>query len=166
MHNGPIYLDPAFWVGVGLLIFLAVIIWKRVPAALAKQLDNRSAAIANELAEAKRLRTEAENLLSSYKTKAAEAEKEAADILAAARNEASQLEKESKVQLEALIARRTKMAEGKIRQAETTALAEVKSAAAEAAVAAAASLLGSRMDGAKASTMTDAAIRDLRARLN
>ena len=166
MHDGPVYLDPTFWVGVGLVLFLALIIWKKVPGVLAKQLDARAAAIAGELCEAKRLREEAQALLVTYQAKAKDAEQEAAAILATAKAEADQLQREGRQQLEALVARRTKMAEDKIRQAEATALSEVKAAAADAAIAAAGNLLSGRIDGAKASSMADAAIRDLRTRLN
>ena len=161
MH-GEFYQDPAFWSAVGLFLFLALIVWKKVPGVVGKMLDDRSAAIAQELFEAQRLREEAEDLLSSYKTKAAEAEREAEEIIALAKSEAVRLQEDGQKSLEALIARRTKMAEDKIAQAESTALAEVKAAAASAAV----SILGERVTGAKASSLTDASIRDLRAKLN
>lgn len=160
------YQDPTFWVGVGLVIFLAVVIWKKVPGVLGKQLDARAAAIAAELDEAKRLRQEAQALLVTYQKKAGEAEAEAAEILAAANAEAARLKTETADQLAALIARRTKMAEDKIAQAEASALADVKAAAAEAAIGAAARLMSDRIDGAKASSLADASIRDLRTRLN
>lgn len=166
MHHGPIYMDPTFWVGVGLVLFLLVIIWKKVPGVLAKQLDNRSAAIAAELDEARRLREEAQALLATYQSKAKDAEREAEDILAAARTEADRLQSESRVALEGLIARRTKMAEDKIRLAEASALTEVKTAAANAAVTAAGQILSSRIDGAKASEIASTSIRELRSKLN
>lgn len=166
MHDGPIYLDPTFWVGIGLVLFFAVVIWKKVPGVLAKMLDARAAAIAAELDEAKRLREEAQALLASYQKKAGEAETEAAEILAQARAEAERMQVEGRQALDALIVRRTKLAEDKIALAEATALADVKAAAADAAVTAAGALLTQRIDGAKSSAISDAAIRDLRTRLN
>ncbi|BCW90195.1 ATP synthase subunit b [Alphaproteobacteria bacterium SO-S41] len=166
MHEEPLLLQAEFWVAVGLFLFLAVIIWRKVPGVLAKMLDARAAAIATELDEAKRLREEAQALLVSYRAKAGEAETEAAAILAAARAEADRLQIEGRQSIEALIQRRTKMAEDKIAQAEASALADVKAAAADAAISAAGRLLTGRIDGAKASAISDAAIRDLRASLN
>ena len=52
--------DPEFWVGIGTLIFLGIVLWKRVPALLAGSLDARAAAIAKEIEEAGRLRAEAQ----------------------------------------------------------------------------------------------------------
>src|SRR5258708_9592910 len=64
--------DPEFWVGIGTLIFLAIVVWKRVPALIASSLDARAAAIAKELEEARRLRAEAEALLAEYQAKRSE----------------------------------------------------------------------------------------------
>lgn len=154
------------WVAVGVVLFIAVVLWFRVPAMGAKVLDARAATIARELDEAKRLRVEAEALLASYKTKTADAEREAAAILEGAKEEAALMQAEGRTQLEALIQRRTQMAEGKIRQAETDAVAEVKATAAKAAIGAAQAILAQRIDAPKANQIADAAIRDLRTRLN
>lgn len=165
MH-GPIHLDPTFYVGIGLVLFILVIVWRRVPHMLGAQLDARAAKIAGELDEAKRLRTEAEALLAAYQAKTGEAEREAAAILAGAKEEAERLQAEGRQALEQLIARRTALAETKIKQAEAEALAEVKAASADAAIAAARTILTNRIDGVKAGQLADASIRDLRARLN
>ena len=123
MHEDvPFYLDTHFWVAVGLFLFFALVIWKKVPGVLAKQLDARAAAISSELDEAKRLREDAAALLATYQAKAKEAEGEAAAILAAAQADAACLQAEGKAALEALVARRTKMAEDKIAQAEASAI--------------------------------------------
>src|SRR5207248_9931274 len=80
---------------------------------------------------------EAQALLEPHRGRQQEAEREAADILAGARAEADRLAVEAAAKMEEVLARRTKMAEAKIGQAETQALADVRAAAAEAAVAAA-----------------------------
>lgn len=158
--------EAEFWVAVGLFIFLGVVIWRGVPGVLGKMLDDRSAAIARELEEAKALRQEAETLLASYRAKTKDVESETAAILATAKAEAEQLQIEARAAADALIKRRTKMAEDKIAQAEASALAEVKATAAQAAITAAGKLLGDRITGDKATALADAAIRDLRSRLN
>ena len=106
--------NPEFWVGVGILIFLSVLLWQRVPAAIAKALDDRAAAIAKELAEAKRLREEAEALLAQYKEKRGKAEQEASTILTEAKAEAERFASESRAAITSQIARRAKYAEEKI----------------------------------------------------
>src|ERR1700680_1369731 len=129
--------DPEFWVGVGTLIFLVIVIWKRVPGLVANSLDARAAAIAKELEEARRLRSEAEALLAEYRKKRATAEPEASSILAEARAEATRFSAESRAATKAQIIRRGKQAEEKIATAEAHAVAEIRAAAVDAAIDAA-----------------------------
>ena len=97
-------------------------------------LDHRSARIKAELDEARRLRDEAGKLLAEYQRKQREAEREAEAIVADAKAEAERVAAEARVKMEEFVARRTKLAETKIGQAEAQALADVRAAAAEAAV--------------------------------
>src|SRR6202043_1326437 len=91
----------------------------------------------SELDEARRLREEAQALLAEFERKAGTAEREAEEIVANAMAEAERLPVEAKGRMEVFAARRTKMAGTKIAQAEAQALADVRAAAADAAVAAA-----------------------------
>ncbi len=96
-------------------------------------LDHRAARIKAELAEAARLRAEAEALLASFEKRRAEADAEAAAVVAQAHAEAEVLGKEAHERLAEFIQRRTKQAEEKIANAEVQALADVRAAAADAA---------------------------------
>ena len=62
-------LDQTFFAFVGLLIFLGIVVYLKVPGMMAKSLDDRADQIRNELAEAKRLREEAQHLLAEYQRK-------------------------------------------------------------------------------------------------
>jgi F-type H+-transporting ATPase subunit b len=64
------------------------------------------------------------------------------------------------------VARRTKMAETKIAQAEAQALADVRAAAAEAAVAAAEKILTQTVKGSVADNLITKGIADLKSKLN
>lgn len=110
-------------------------------------LDDRSAQIAKDLSDARRLREEAEALLAEYKQKRIDAEKEAGEIVARAKADAASYAEESKKKLGEAIERRTKQAETKIAQAEAAAAKDVRARAADLAVAAAASLLKDGMKG-------------------
>ncbi len=68
--------------------------------------------------------------------------------------------------MEEFVARRTKMAETKIAQAEAQALADVRAAAAEAAVAAAEKILTQTVKGSVADDLIDKGIADLKSKLN
>jgi F-type H+-transporting ATPase subunit b len=138
--------DPEFWVAVGTAIFLAILVWKRVPQMTANSLDSRASAIAREIDEAHRLRSEAEALLAQYRQKQAAAETEAQAILEEARAEAERFGTETRAAAAAQIARRVKQAQDKIAQAEAHAIADIRAAAADAAIAAAEKLIASRLD--------------------
>jgi len=134
---GGVFEDPTFWVGVGTALFVLVLVYMKVPAALGKVLDERAAAIKAELEEARRLRGEAAALLADYRKKTANAAEEAQAIIDAAKAAADRMAADAKVALQQQIDRRAKMAEQKIAQAEADAIAEVRTAATAAATAAA-----------------------------
>lgn len=160
------FLDPEFWIGVGFAIVLALLFYQRVPAFAAAALDARAVAIAKELDEAKRLRAEAQAILDSYKQKAGEIEREAEAIIAEARAEAERYANETREQLTAQIARRAKMAQDKIAQAEAHAMAEVRNAAADAATAAAEKLIAARVDDSRAEALIAQSVGELGGKLN
>ena len=158
--------EPETWVAVAFVIFVGILIKLGVPNLLFKVLDDRSARIKAELDEALKLRKEAEAVLADYRRKQSEAEQVAVSIIENARVEAERLAMEAKTKVEDFIARRTKMAESKIAQAEAQALADVRAAAADAAVAAAEKILMDTTHGPAAEALVAQGIRDLKAKLN
>ena len=157
--------DAAFWATIALFIFIGVVLYLKVPGMIGKALDGRIKAIEGELAEAERLRLEAKFLLEEYESKRQAAATEAESIVAAAREEAFRLTAEAKISLEQLVARRTKAVEDKIAQAESQAVAEVRSRSADVAVEAARVLLTKQMSS-KGGALIDAAIKDVGSKLN
>jgi len=153
--------EGEFWVGVGFVLVVALLLWKGVPAMVGKMLDQRSAGIAAELEEARRLSAEAAALLAEYKRKAAGAEAEAAAILKEAQADATRFAAEARASLKAQIERRGAAAQDKIAQAEAAAVNEIRGLAADAAVAGAEKLIAARMDAAKASKLIQDSIAGL-----
>lgn len=158
--------EGEFWVAVGFVLVIALLVWKRAPAMAAKFLDARAAAIAAELDEARRLNAEAAALLNDYRKRAAGAEAEAEHILAEARAEAARYAEDSRKALAGQIERRAAAAQDKIAQAEMAALNEIRALAADAAVAAAQKLIVARLDEARAGKLVAGAIKDLGDKLN
>jgi F-type H+-transporting ATPase subunit b len=158
--------DPEFWVALAFVIFMGILVKFGVPKMALSALDERSDRIKQALDEAHRLRSEAQAVLTQYQKKREEAEKEAQAIIVSARVEAERLAGEAKGKVEEFIARRTKMAESKIAQAEAQALADVRAAAADAAVAAAEKILVQTTHGAAAESLIAKGISDLKAKLN
>ena len=158
--------DPEFWVALAFVIFIGILIKFGVPKMVFSSLDERSDRIKQALDEAQRLRSEAQAVLTQYQKKREEAEKEAQAIIVSARVEAERLAGEAKGKVEEFIARRTKMAESKIAQAEAQALADVRAAAADASIAAAEKILVQATHGAAAESLIAKGISDVRAKLN
>jgi F-type H+-transporting ATPase subunit b len=160
------FMEAETWVGIGTIVFFAVLVWNKVPALIAKTLDERAAGIVKELNEAKRLREEAEALLAQYQEKRAKAEQEAASIVTEAKAEAERFAAEARASLAAQIERRTKYAEDRIAQAQAQAVAQVRGAAAGAAVAAAEKLIAARLDDRSAADLIKRGIEEIPSKLN
>ncbi len=160
------HFDAEFWVALGFVIFVIGLGYLGVHTRLNAALDARATKISAELAEAKRLRDEAEAVLQGYRRKAAAAEAEAAAIVAQARAEADLMAKDAEARMTDFIARRTKQAEGKIAMAETQATADVRAAAADAAVAIAGQMFRADPQGSGIAGLVGQEISRLRGRLN
>lgn len=159
-------LQAEFWVAASFVIFLIVLGYFGVFGAISKALDGRTTRIKAELDDARRLRDEAAALLTEYKARYAAAEREAEEIIISAKEEADRIAAETKAKLEDFVARRTKTAEGKIAQAEAQALADVRAAAADAAVSAASTVLSQSVTGQIADDLVNKDISSLRGKLN
>jgi F-type H+-transporting ATPase subunit b len=151
---------------IGLIIFLGIA-WKMgAHTTLLNALDARSARIASDLTEAKRLREEAEAIAADYRKRQLAAEQEAKDIVAAAKADAERLAAEAKAKMEDFVVRRTKMAETKIAQAEAQAIADVRAAAADVATSAAGAVLADLAKGSGGDAFIKAGIDEVKSKLN
>ena len=158
--------EPEFWVAVAFVLFIGVLIYAGAHKKVTDALDHRSARIKSELDEARRLREEAGKLLAEYQRKQREAEREAEAIVTDAKAEAERVAAEARQKMEEFVARRTKLAEAKIGQAEAQALADVRAAAADAAVTAAEKILRDTAKGKIADDLIARGIADVKAKLN
>jgi len=159
-------LEAEFFVLLGFLVFIGVLVYFGAHRVVIKALDARGEAIAAELAQAAKLREEATALLASFEKRTAEAEANAAAIVAEARAQADQLALEAADRLKEFIARRTKQAEAKIALAEAQAAAEVRAAAAEHAARAAEIVLADQMRGSAGADLVTREIGEIKSRLS
>lgn len=154
-------IGPTGWVALSMIALFLIFIWKRVPAAVAKVLDDQIVVIRKRLDEAASLRADAEALKKEYQKKAKAADKEAAAMIDRARSEAEAIVVKANSDAEAMIERRTKMAEEKIAAEERTAINELRASAASAASRAAEKLIAERHDAAADAKLVDQAIAGL-----
>jgi F-type H+-transporting ATPase subunit b len=154
-------LDATVIVSIAMAVFIAILLWKKVPGLITRGLDNQIAAIRQRLDEAKALRAEAEALRDEYARKIAGAEQDAANIVAHAREESKLLIADAERNARELTARRAKMAEDKIAAAERQAVQDIRAKAAEAAAAAASRLIAERHDAGADKLLVDRTIAGL-----
>ncbi|MCK1623908.1 ATP F0F1 synthase subunit B [Bradyrhizobium sp. 147] len=160
------FFEPEFWVAVAFVILMVVFGYLGIFKTAMTALDHRADRIKAELDDAARLKQEAAKVLADYKARSAMAEREAADIIANARAEAERIAADAKAKMEDFVARRTKTAESKIALAEAQALADVRAAAAEAAVQAASTILSQSVKGQVADDLLARGINEVRQKLN
>jgi F-type H+-transporting ATPase subunit b len=137
-------LAPYQIVALAMTVLIVIMLWKRVPGAVTRGIDNKIAAIKQQLDEAKALRTEAEQLRAEYAAKIAGAEKDAEAMLANARTEADDILAKAEADGKAMVARRERMAEDKIAAAEREAVESVRNRAIMAATAASRKLIAEK----------------------
>jgi F-type H+-transporting ATPase subunit b len=161
-----IFEDPETWVAIAFIIMLGVFAWLGVHRTVLTALDHRAERIRGELDDARRLKEEAAKVLADYQARRASAEREAEEIVTNAKAEADRIAVEAKAKMEDFVARRTKTAEGKIALAEAQALADVRAAAADAAVQAASTILSQSVKGPLADDLLAKGIAEVRQKLN
>ena len=160
------FFEPETWVAVAFVILMVLFAYLGIHRTVLKALDTRADRIKAELDDARRLKDEAAALLVEYKNKRSSAEREAEEIISNAKAEAERIAVEAKAKMEDFVARRTKTAESKIALAEAQALADVRAAAAEAAVTAASNILSRSVQGPVADDLLAKGIAEVRAKLN
>ena len=160
------FTQPETWVAIAFVILMVLFAYLGIHRTVLTALDHRSERIKAELDDAKRLKEEAAKLLGEYKTRRASAEREAEEIIANAKSEAERIATEAKAKMEDFVARRTKTAESKIALAEAQALADVRAAAANAAVEAASTIMSQSVKGSVADDLLAKGIAEVRAKLN
>lgn len=159
-------IDPGHFVAVGFVLFIVLLGYLGVHKTITSALDGRIAGVEKELAEAVRLREEAQAVLASYQKKAADAQAEAQAIVTQARAEAEAIAKETAERMADFVERRRKQAEAKIALAETQATADVRAAAADAAVKAAETVIRSQVSQGAGAGFVAQGIADVKRLMN
>ena len=155
-----------FVVTLAFLLFIAILVYYRVPQIVGGLLDKRAEGIRNDLAEARRLREEAQEIYASYERRQREVKGQADEIVANAKREATIEAEKAKTALQLSIERRLKAAEEQIASAESDAVRAVRDRAIRTAVSAASEILGQQATAEQRSAGIDQAIADVARRLN
>jgi F-type H+-transporting ATPase subunit b len=147
--------DAEFWVLLAFVISFGFLGWKAAPV-LTGALDQRAAKIKADLDAAERLKDEASRALAEHQRKQRDALKESAEIVAFARAEAEREAERGERALVAALERRRQMASENIALEEAKAVAEVRNAVVEIAIAAVRRTLAELDPGCRARLLDDA----------
>lgn len=158
-------MDATAWATLSLGLFLGLVWRMGAFKALAANLDKRAAEIAQQLADAKRLRTDAEALLQHYQSQSSQAQSEARALLAEAKADAAALRQDLRAQLDRDLLRREQQAQERISRAEAQASAEIRAIAARSAIEAAERILESQVDPQTHAGLITAGIGEMRLKL-
>jgi F-type H+-transporting ATPase subunit b len=156
--------DPTTWVAVAFVLFF-VFLGKIIFTKVTELLDKRSAAIAQALADAERLRNEAIAARAAAEKTLAQATAEAEAILGHARDEVGRMQARAAASLQNAIALREQQAVDRIAQSEAAAAKQVRDLAVDVALTATRSLLREQV-GSGPSQDIDQAISELPRRLH
>jgi len=162
----PLLEDTSFYVSLGVVIVVGVLMMLKAHKKIADALDQRSRKIADELDRARALRDEAQELLAKYQRRQREAEDEAVGIIEQAKSDARRIAAEARAKIEEQLARRASAAEDKIARAEAQAIAEVRGQTADIAIDAAREIIASRMDQGARAALAEKAIDELRGKFH
>ncbi|MEM1074089.1 MAG: F0F1 ATP synthase subunit B [Pseudomonadota bacterium] len=155
-----------FVVLLGLIVFIGILLYFKVPGMIGKMLDGRAEGIESELSEARKLREEAQSLLASYERKQRDVQDQADRIVAAAKEEAHEAAQKARDDLEVSLARRMAAAEDQIANAQAAAVKEVKDQSVSIAVAAARTVIADTITAANGNKLIDSAIGEVEAKLH
>lgn len=157
--------NPVLWVSLATLFVVAMLI-KLLTPVITKALDKRSADINEELERAMALREEAQVILAQYQKKQRESLKEAEEIVQKANLEARRITREAEQDVEEQLKKRMKLAVDKIEQAERHALQEVQGRVIDITVAAARSIVDSKLTASAREELVSNAAQDVQKKLH
>lgn len=139
-------MDATFWVGVSFVVFVALLIYKKIPGFINDVLENRIKEIKSKIDDAENLKNESNNLLSKYQNQLEESKKECEEILV----RATKVNEEESLLMEEKISTMWKARENninkKIVQSKNNALKEVKKISTKIAIESAKKIISQTID--------------------
>ena len=139
-------MDATFWVGVSFVVFVALLIYKKIPGFINDVLENRIKEIKSKIDDAENLKNESNNLLSKYQNQLKESKKECEEILV----RATKVNEEESLLMEEKISTMWKARENninkKIVQSKNNALKEVKKISTKIAIESAKKIISQTID--------------------
>lgn len=126
--------DATFWVAISFLLFILLLIYKKVPTLVLQQIDNKISELKNKLEESEKLKSMSEKLLSEAQIKIEKSNEESAIILKKAQKISDEEISVAIEKMKISLANKEKSAENKIEQAKNDAIKQVTKLATQVAL--------------------------------
>ena len=142
-------IDATFWVAISFVLFIAGLIYLKIPQKINDLMNNMISAIKNEIEEAEKLKDEAKKLLNNSQLKVENAHKESQKIINAAKIESEKIIIEMNERFFQSSENRKKITEQKIVQVKNNAIKEIKDAAVKIAIESTSKIIQTSIDKSK-----------------
>ena len=142
-------INATFWVGVSFILFLAGLIYLKIPQKVNEILNNLISNIKNEIDESEKLRAEAKVLLDNSQIKLESAQNESKKIINEAKKESENLIIEMNDKFHKSSEIKKNLAKNKISQMKEAALKEIKDNSIRLAVESVKKLISTSIDKSK-----------------
>ena len=126
--------DATFWVAISFLMFIAILVYFKIPQKLNELLKKLISDIQNEIDESEKLRSEAKSLLENAQSKLDGANLETKKIIESAKKNSERLVLEMNEKFHKSAEIKKKLVETKIIQMKESAIKEIKNSSAKIAI--------------------------------
>ena len=142
-------IDATFWVAVSFFIFVAVLIYFKIPQKVINALVENINDIKNEVENAEKLKEEAKNILSDYEKKISNSKNEIRKMINDANEYAEKIILKTNEEFHVQMENRKKNTEDRIKQMKNQAFRDIKNASVKIAVQSVEMLLKNSLDKSK-----------------
>tara|TARA_B100002051_G_scaffold275835_1_gene321229 strand:+ start:758 stop:1255 length:498 start_codon:yes stop_codon:yes gene_type:complete len=142
-------IDATFWVAVSFLIFVAVLIYFKVPQKVDLSLNESIKKIREEIDNAEKLKDEAKNILSKYESKMSKSKQEINSLIRKAKDQSEKNIIKTNEEFHNIVESRKKSAEEKIRQMKAQAIKDVKNLSVDIAISSVEKIIKNSIDKKK-----------------
>ena len=158
-------INATFWVAISFIIFIAGLVYLKIPQKINEVLDNLISDIKNEIDESEKLRSEAKILLDNAQSKLNTAQTISNDILEQAKRDSDHLEIEMNDKFHKSSEIKKKLAENKINQMKNSALKEIKDVSIKIAVESVKKIISTSVDKSRLDSLFDKDLKETKAAL-
>jgi len=153
-------LDATFWVTISFLIFLAILIYFRIPQKVMEVLEQNISNIKNQINEAEKLKEDAKNILIEHEEKISNSKNEVRKLISKASEDAEKNVIKTNERFHNFMENRKKSAEERIRQLKNQAEKDIKNAAVKIAIESVEKLVKNSLDKSKLDKIYSSSIEE------